>query len=287
MANDSDDPYFDRKQLTFEQAEGIEPLPTQLALHEVSPHLRAALWEVVRDSLLNSTITGINMRVVSKPWLEVLRVMHVERHHRLTEFSELHSFHQKELRRIFEVGNSHAIYGLLQWLLRFPPPPISARIINNTLLRCRSSYRVLGDGRTIIPLASLEEVATLDRAFADLAATEFHGARAHLRKAAECLTEGATADSIRESIHAVESVARILGGKTSLAGALQTLKSKHGLHPGLEQGFKSIYGFTSDEKGIRHPLLDDGTAKVDEADAMLMIGACASFVSYLINKTKP
>jgi hypothetical protein len=35
-----------------------------------------------------------------------------------------------------------------------------------------------------------------------------------------------------------------------------------------------LYGYTSDQKGIRHPLLDDGTADVDEADAMFMIGAC-------------
>ena len=51
-------------------------------------------------------------------------------------------------------------------------------------------------------------------------------------------------------------------------------------------GFAAIYGFTSDEKGIRHPLLDDHTAKVDETDALFMIGACAAFVSYLINKAR-
>jgi hypothetical protein len=43
-------------------------------------------------------------------------------------------------------------------------------------------------------------------------------------------------------------------------------------------------GYTSDENGIRHALLDDGTAKVDETDALFMIGACAAFVSYLLSK---
>jgi hypothetical protein len=38
--------------------------------------------------------------------------------------------------------------------------------------------------------------------------------------------------------------------------------------------YLDLYGYTSDQKGIRHPLLDDGTADVDEADAMFMIGAC-------------
>jgi hypothetical protein len=41
---------------------------------------------------------------------------------------------------------------------------------------------------------SFAERATLEQAFADLATTEFHGARTHLRKAAEQLTAGNYAD---------------------------------------------------------------------------------------------
>ena len=58
------------------------------------------------------------------------------------------------------------------------------------------------------------------------------------------------------------------------------------MHGALKKGFLSIYGYTSDEQGIRHPLLDTQAAKVDEADALFMIGACAAFVSYLINKAR-
>ena len=73
-------------------------------------------------------------------------------------------------------------------------------------------------------------------------------------------------------------------GTSSLAGALQRLESKSNIHAALKRGFTSLYGFTSDEKSIRHPLLDGGAANVDETDAIFMIGACAVFVSYLINK---
>ena len=51
-----DDPYAERKKLSFEQAEGVEPLPAQLKLKEVSPRLRAALWRVVHDSLHEARI---------------------------------------------------------------------------------------------------------------------------------------------------------------------------------------------------------------------------------------
>jgi hypothetical protein len=79
-------------------------------------------------------------------------------------------------------------------------------------------------------------------------------------------------------------VARTIGGTRSLAGALQKLASKSYVHPALKSSFTALYGFTSDEKGIRHPLLDGGAAKVDETDAIFMIGACAAFVSYMIGK---
>jgi hypothetical protein len=38
------DDFEDRKQSTFEQAEGADPLPNQLKLKQISPELRAALW---------------------------------------------------------------------------------------------------------------------------------------------------------------------------------------------------------------------------------------------------
>ncbi|MGQ0446262.1 MAG: hypothetical protein ACT4O2_14345, partial [Beijerinckiaceae bacterium] len=100
------------------------------------------------------------------------------------------------------------------------------------------------------------------------------------------LTAGNYTSSIRESIHAVESVARTLAPSGKLSEALAKLEKSAVIHGGLKKGFSSIYGYTSDEQGIRHPLLDDSQAKVDEADALFMIGACAAFVSYMIHKVR-
>jgi hypothetical protein len=71
-----------------------------------------------------------------------------------------------------------------------------------------------------------------------------------------------------------------------LSKALAKLETSAGIHPALKAGFASIYGYTSDSQGIRHALLDQGAPHVDEADALFMIGACASFVSYLIHKAR-
>ncbi len=69
-----------------------------------------------------------------------------------------------------------------------------------------------------------------------------------------------------------------------LGPALKALE-KHGYISGvLKSSFGKIYGYSNAEEGIRHPLLDEGSAKVDEIDAQFMFGACASFISYLVAK---
>jgi hypothetical protein len=101
------------------------------------------------------------------------------------------------------------------------------------------------------------------------------------------VTEGDYGGSIRESVHAVEAVARTLEPTANkLAPALAKLEKTVRIHPALSRGFGNLYGFTSDEKGIRHPLLDEPVANVDETDALYMLGSCAAFVSYLINKAR-
>jgi hypothetical protein len=68
----------------------------------------------------------------------------------------------------------------------------------------------------------------------------------HLAKAASELSAGHFAGSVRESIHAVESVVRVLESGGDFGKALSTLEKKVKIHGALKAGFKSIYGFTSD-----------------------------------------
>jgi hypothetical protein len=282
------DSYAARKQISFAQAEGVEPLPQQLKLKEVSKQLCAELWSIIHLSLMQerAVIHGHWGFEPNGLWLTVLYRKHVERDHLMSdEFTNDFNFLVGQLKRIFTSQNYVTVFDFLTWLLEQPENQIPANRVRQALEASRAAYRLLEDDRTFFPISSEAELTTINCALVNLAATEFDGARAHLQAAAKHLTMGKSADSVRESMHAVESVARVLGGTNSLAGALKELKLKRMLHPALEEGFKKIYGYTSDEQGIRHPLLDDGTAHVDEFDAMFMIGACAAFVSYLINRS--
>jgi hypothetical protein len=284
-----DDPYAERKKLTFEQAEGAAPLPSQLQLKEISQELRARLWSVIYTHLKGA----LDYRKMSgdpylrEPWEGMLRYMHVYRDHGMVdEFKNDAPKLTAQIKDIFENGNYLAIFGWLQTVLRLRTCPDKLPTqIDQALRSARAAYRVL-DKDTIVPIGSDAELETLKKAFADLATTEFHGARAHLRKAAEELTAGRYSDSIRESINSVESVARTLEPDGKLSGALAKLERSANIHGGMKNAFNSLYGYTSDEQGIRHAHLNEPSAKPDETDALFMIGACAAFVSYLINKAR-
>jgi hypothetical protein len=78
---------------------------------------------------------------------------------------------------------------------------------------------------------------------------------------------------------------RLITEKKHFADALKVLEAKWKIHPALMDAFSKLYGYTSAEQGIRHPLVDDQNASVDEADALFMFGACSAFVTYLIEKS--
>jgi len=138
---------------------------------------------------------------------------------------------------------------------------------------------------TIVPIATDAEGKSILSSLQELNDAGLEGSASHLRKSAECIHQRKWADSIRESIHAVESVTvKIAPNANGLNIALRSLERRIAFHPALKKAILSLYGYTSDEKGIRHALLDEDEARVDGDDAVFMLGACASFASYLWRK---
>jgi hypothetical protein len=281
----NDDEIQRRKDLTFEQAEGLAPLPTQLARTEVSQELRAVLWKYIHEQIDETAEMGGMGFHLGKPWKHILEQVHVYREHRLDDFQTELRPALAAVRQVFEQGSYSAIYGWLQFVLGINRSREFAERIARILNYCRSPYRIVADD-VICPIGTDEEAATIGKAFADLKASGIMGSREHLKSASAELSAGNFADSIRESVHAVESIVRVLEPSGDFGKALAKLEAKAKIHGALVSGFKSVYGFSSDEQGIRHPLLDKEAPAVDETDAMFMIGACSAFISYLINKSR-
>lgn len=203
---------LDRTKVTFEQAEGLEPLPSQLKPKEMSQALRSGLWHVLHTYLSASRQRHEYTRAtIQDPWRTILFDLHVHRDHLpADEFRPEAEACLQKLKAIVLEGSYGQVFGLFQWLLRHPNcPQYVARPVEDTLKRNRAGYRLI-DGRTFMPIASEEEAEVATRAFAALNSSKYAGTRMHLAAAAERLSTGDAAGSVREGMQAVEAVARII-----------------------------------------------------------------------------
>ena len=91
-------------------------------------------------------------------------------------------------------------------------------------------------------------------------------------------------NSIKESISAVETVCRLIteSRADTLGAAIKKVSSKAPLHPAFEQALLKLYGFTSDEGGVRHALMEETSLRYSDAKFMLVL--CSGFVNFLLTR---
>lgn len=168
------------------------------------------------------------------------------------EFVLSYEYWLEQLKPIFMDGHYTNVFGFLQWVLRHEAKPYGLDTgVDEALRESRAAY-ALFDNDTIIPIGSDAERETLARTFADVAASEFRGARSHLRNAGSELTASNYPASIRESIQAVESVARVSEPSAkALAPAPSKLEKSAYVHGALGAGFRSLYGSGDRERDCR------------------------------------
>jgi hypothetical protein len=157
-------------------------------------------------------------------------------------------------------------------------------ICNGFLKREMSAYRFV-DG-ILLEINSKEEIIEIETAIEK--ADKFDSVKTHLKTALNLLADRKKPDyrnSIKESISAVESLSKIItrNDKTTLGQALKEIEAKHYIPGSLKTAFGALYGYTSEEGGIRHSLLEKD-AIVDLEEARFMLIACSAFVNYLLTK---
>lgn len=274
----------DDERLTFSQRNGLEAIPPQLKLGELPVRLRNLLHYPVQldfDECVHGSYSGTWL---GDPWKTILRdfwVRHLGRN--VAEFSAGASVNRERLGDLFSQGPLGSIFDFLEFVLQHRS---TSRELKTEIARAfidgRAAYRVVQE-KYIVAVGTSEQADAIEKAVDAAVTMGADGAAAHLINAGSELRRGNWAASVRESIHAVESLAVALApGKDTLGDALAVLE-KHGhLHGSLKSAFGKLYGYASDEEGVRHALVFSDEAKVDEADALFMLGACASFASYLI-----
>jgi len=157
---------------------------------------------------------------------------------------------------------------------------------NDVFIKYMSGYIFVGTSMTKI--TSQIEIDEIEKSMNQKG--QFSVINEHLQKALQHLTNRKNPDfrnSIKESISAVESVAKIItsDNKATLGKALSTIEKKYEIHPAMKSAFSSIYGYTSDSNGIRHALSIEDKA-VNFAEAKFMLVSCSAFINYLIDLSK-
>lgn len=278
---ESDDSY-----IPFSQRTGLNPTPPQLKLGEVSAELRRLFDYHIRLEIDRNSCSGYETSYFVESWERVAIDMHVYFLKQSAKTFKNSPYELKEsLGTFLEKAPIGMLFDTVEFFIRHPGCSHSLKVdLADAFVKARAAYRIAD--QEIVAIGTQEQAAAFESAI--IAAEEKNAlpARRHLVAAGRELRNSDWPGSVRESIHAVEAVAiRLAPGTTTLGPALAALERQGHLHGGLKAAFSSLYGYSSDEEGVRHALVFKEEAQVDEADALFMLGACASFVSYLMART--
>ncbi|UUV05770.1 AbiJ-NTD4 domain-containing protein [Ruegeria sp. YS9] len=272
--------------IPFSQRTGLAQRPPQLGLGEVSSELRRLFYYYLDLEIEREECFGVDSSYFDGDWKRVAKDLHVLF---FRKSSNTFTNSPYELRQVLdqyikaaEIGR---LFDLVEFFVRHPKSSSELKQdLSTAFVSAKAAYRIIEN--QIVAIGTEQQAEAFEVAIAATEASGAVAARKHLIDAGVEIRAGNWSSSVRESIHAVEAMALMLVPKaTTLGPALSKLEKEGYLHGSLKSAFSTLYGYASDEEGVRHALVFKDEAQVDEADALFMLGACASFVSYLIMRS--
>ncbi|VVN31180.1 hypothetical protein PS683_04890 [Pseudomonas fluorescens] len=278
--------------LSFSQRMGLVPAIKVAQVDSIDPALKNSLWNVVTIVCLSgyySRDRNYPDRLRTSNFSDFAETLYSDFHKAAVDtIPSYWSKFKGTLRENYYKMSWHRTYSFIEFIVTINHRDTGQALIdgfNKVLARENSAYRFVA-GR-LIQITSPDEIEEIERAIAN--SDQYAGVRTHLQTALGFLTDKLNPDyrnSIKESISAVESLAKHLVGNPSatLDGALKVLEKSHKLHPALKKAFSSLYGYTNDSDGIRHALMEN--SELTQADARFMLICCSAFTNFAIDSTK-
>ncbi|MFC6305974.1 hypothetical protein E2553_17040 [Paraburkholderia dipogonis] len=271
----------------FSDRIGATKTPAILQTDEMSAPLRASIWNVIH-TLFDSPSY--------EKWVSLARAASVS--FTKTPIDELphYALQQKQwMRKRYDAMKWHEVYNFAEFVVDSANQiirggsgqnPFLMEAFNSVLERESSGYRFVAG--VLSPITNNAEMSAVEDAIQSTESAALNGANEHLRTAIALLGQKPEPDfrnATKEAISAIESVAKVLGTSSAqgLSGALADLNKKVEIHPSLRNAFVKLYGYASNEEGVRHSLGDEAT-NVGFDEAKYMIVACSAFMNYLISK---
>lgn len=252
--------------------------PPKSGLKDAPEALRTALWNALHPKLFEASISGIisNVLFVRDIWDHI--------GWQTDQLPLGYALARSQLKDGYWFKCSwHAFFDLIEFTAGQLASIDSGTFadLNSRLEAQGCPYRFVAG--QLAPITNPVELAEVERA----SDSAIPAVSTHIRTALTLLPPNPNPDarnSIKESISAVEAALRHFSGDAgaTMAGGLQSFEKTYGtLHPALRKGLSSLYGYTSDEHGIRHALTDEGgNITIDDAQFMLVV--CSAFSNYLV-----
>lgn len=278
--------------MDFSQRMGYLPASKVIQTESIDKDLRNTLWNILSACYWNKFYGAYGSNAVEGSNYHAFIVRLYANHYKFTIDTIPWAWDNilEELRTQVLQGEWHRVYSLIEFIYENAPEfdDNSEEFIfmcNEAFTRENSAYRFVNG--LLTPVTSKDEIEEIELAIKN--SDIYSGVRTHLESSLSMLTNKLNPDyrnSIKESISAVESIAKHLTGNTSttLGSALSELEKHHKLHPALKSAFSSLYGWTSNADGIRHSLMEVDNLTL--ADARFMLICCSAFINFAIDSTK-
>lgn len=243
--------------MKFSQRQGITKVRSILQEDEIDTDLRNSLWNLFELTIFKP-LNGHDFveqepgfRIIRSIWLNFFKL----------PLDELKGYWPQDkdfIREWFFKAQWHEKYDLVEYVavdLKETAKWHYIHLANRILEKELSAFRFVQDQLTRI--TSNGDTEALNKALTN--ADRFLGVRSHLENALDKLGNRQHPDyrnSIKESISAVEALCQQLTNdpKATLGSTIKRLQ-KGGIiiHQSLEKAWSALYGYTSDEGGIRLP----------------------------------
>lgn len=158
--------------------------------------------------------------------------------------------------------------------------------INAQFERLKFGYRLISG--TVVDIVSEDEIKSIQTAI-DNSMEQVAG---HLKKALALHSKRPKPDyanSIKESITAVEAYLRNATGKNKFGDALKEWQRKYSnIHPILYTAMDKLHAYTNQpDVGARHALMDSSSEYIPQSsESMYMLVTCSAFINYLRSKSR-
>ena len=280
--------------MLFSQKIGKKPLKKAMQLEAIDDELRNSLWTIIFEKHIErfrdpAYASGMNLGLprirgsnlwpfVFKVWFELLKLPSdtVPR-------AAKHCI--EKIRNWFFKAEWYEVLDLIQISIQTFPKNYTFSIeaylhyINPVLEKESSAYRVIGT--EFVPITNEGEIRAIEEA--TNLPRNYKAVETHFKNALRHFSNKQNPDfpnAVKEAMCAVESLARIISGEEN--ATLGQITEKLPIHGAMRSALSKMYGFTSDEGGIRHGAIEE--VNIDFNLTKFMLVTISAFINYVISE---